>query len=197
MWNVYCFKLVSGYLLFFYCVWGMRTEPLFCVGCSVHYWVSCAINKGGFLRLHFRRRHTFASLWGACLRFALLWRTNSKWWFVCPQAFSEVFYFAFVKRSSFKSLLNLRKAYIFQEFSEGLLSICVRWIFRNVHLSNVSAAVVPQSKSTELCSSAAVLLQSKSVKMWSSAVPSHHDLGYFRHRTKEHFRSMLFIRKKL
>ena len=144
-----------------------------------------------------RCRHTFASLWGACLRFALLWRTNSKWWFVCPQAFSEVFYFAFVKRSSFKSLLNLRKAYIFQEFSEGLLSICVRWIFRNVHLSNVSAAVVPQSKSTELCSSAAVVLQSKSVKMWSSAVPSHHDLGYFRHRTKEHFRSMLFIRKKL
>ena len=30
----------------------------------------------------------------------------------------------FVKRLSFKSLLNLRKAYIFQEFAEGLLSIC-------------------------------------------------------------------------
>ena len=24
------------------------TQPLICVGCSVHYWVSCAINKGGF-----------------------------------------------------------------------------------------------------------------------------------------------------
>ena len=40
------------------------------------------------------------------------------------QAFAEVFYSVFVKRSSFKSLLNLRKAYTFQEFAEGLLSIC-------------------------------------------------------------------------
>ena len=61
------------------CVRGTRTQPLICVGCSVHYWVSCAINKGGFLRLHFRRRrHTFASLWGACLCFASLWRANSR-----------------------------------------------------------------------------------------------------------------------
>ena len=66
----------------------------------------------------------------------------------------------FVKSLSFKSLLNLRKAYIFQEFAEGLLSICVCWIFQNVHLSNVSAAVVPKSESTE---------------MWSSATPFHHD----------------------
>ena len=44
---------------------------------------------------------------------------------MCPQAFAEVFYSVFVKGSSFKSLLNLRKAYIFQEFAEGLLSICV------------------------------------------------------------------------
>ena len=41
------------------------------------------------------------------------------------QAFAEVFYSVFVKRLSFKSLLNLRKAYTFQEFAEGLLSICV------------------------------------------------------------------------
>ena len=41
------------------------------------------------------------------------------------QTFAEVCYSVFVKRSSFKSLLNLRKAYIFQEFAEGLLSICV------------------------------------------------------------------------
>ena len=118
-----------------------------------------------------------------------------------PRAFAEVFSSVFVKRSSFKSLLNLRKAYIFQEFAEGLLSICVCWIFQNVHLSKVSAAVVPQSKSTELCSSAAVVPQSKSTElcisaavvpqsksteMWSSAAPFHHDLWYFRHRTKEH-----------
>ena len=96
-----------------------------------------------------------------------------------PQAFAEVSYSVFVKRSSFKSLLNLCKVYIFQEFAEGLLSIS---IFQNVHLSKVSAAVVPLSKSTE---------------MWSSAVPFHHDLWYFRHRTNEHFSSMLFIRKNV
>jgi len=31
-----------------YCVRDTKTQPLICVGCSVHYWVSCAINKGGF-----------------------------------------------------------------------------------------------------------------------------------------------------
>ena len=41
------------------------------------------------------------------------------------QTFAEVCYSVFVKRSSFKSLLNLRKAYIFRELPEGLLSICV------------------------------------------------------------------------
>ena len=35
--------------------------------------------KGRFFRdcIRRRRRHTFASLWGACLRFASLWRANS------------------------------------------------------------------------------------------------------------------------
>ena len=55
-------KLLALELSTFSCVRGTRTQPLICVGCSVHYWVSCAINKGGFLRLHFGRRHTFASL---------------------------------------------------------------------------------------------------------------------------------------
>ena len=31
-----------------------RTQPLNSGGCSVHYWVLCAINKRGFLRLHLR-----------------------------------------------------------------------------------------------------------------------------------------------
>ena len=30
-----------------------RTQPLICVRCSVHYWVSCAINKGGFFEIAF------------------------------------------------------------------------------------------------------------------------------------------------
>ena len=42
------------------------------IGCPVQ------LIREVFLRLHFRgRRHTFASLWGACLRFASFWRPNS------------------------------------------------------------------------------------------------------------------------
>ena len=35
------------------CVRGTRTQPLICVGCFVHYWVTCAINKGGFFEIAF------------------------------------------------------------------------------------------------------------------------------------------------
>ena len=61
-------------------------------------WVSCAFNGQDFLRLHLCR-HTFASLWGASMRCASLWRSNSRghsWWFV-P---------VFVKRSSSFSWLS-------------------------------------------------------------------------------------------
>ena len=34
-----------------YCVRGTRKQPLMC--CSLHYWVSCAINKGGFFEIAF------------------------------------------------------------------------------------------------------------------------------------------------
>ena len=42
-------------------------------------WVFCTLLDVlcNYLRLHFRRRHTFASLWGPCLRFASLWSANS------------------------------------------------------------------------------------------------------------------------
>ena len=45
-----------------------------CVGCPVQ------LIREVFSRLHLRRRrrrHTFASLWGACSRFASLWRANT------------------------------------------------------------------------------------------------------------------------
>ena len=35
------------------CVRDTRTQLLMCVGCSVHYWVFCAINNGGFLDIAF------------------------------------------------------------------------------------------------------------------------------------------------
>ena len=107
---------------------------------------------------------------------------------------------------------ELSKAFIFQKFavkfyfglslhifqhgsSLSLENVCDSWCMHQTGFS--SAAVVPQSKFTELCSSAAVVPQSKSTEMWSSAAPFHHDLWYFRHRTNEHFRSMLFVRKSL
>ena len=36
-----------------YCVRGTKTQPLICVGCYVHYWVPCAINKRGFFEIAF------------------------------------------------------------------------------------------------------------------------------------------------
>ena len=35
------------------CVQGTRTQPLICVGRSVHYWVPCTINKEGFCEIAF------------------------------------------------------------------------------------------------------------------------------------------------
>ena len=201
--------------MYYHRVRGTRTQPLVCVGYSVQ------IIREAFSRLHLCR-HTFASLWGGCSRFASFWRANS-----CGDScvlgvhLSNVCWgllFVFVKRTYFNSLLKVYyrsvfvesfkafntlskilpwikparsyfyhvsslKAYIFQEFAEGLLSMRVCWIFQNVqhpactllvHASMEpglfsSAAVVPQSKSTELCSSAAVVPQSKSTELCSSA----------------------------
>ena len=119
-------------LVWINCVRGTRTQPLISVGYSVHYWVSCVINKGGFLRLHLCR-HTFASLWGACLRFGSLWRANSRGdSCVLGVHLSNVCWgllFCLRKAYIFKSLLKVyyrsvfnesAKALIFQKFAESL-----------------------------------------------------------------------------
>ena len=49
-------------LHYFYCVRGTRTQPLICVGCSVHYWVSSAINKGDFFEIAFVSTHICLTL---------------------------------------------------------------------------------------------------------------------------------------
>ena len=114
------------------------------------------------------------------------------------QTFAEVCYSVFVRRSSFKSLLNLQKAYTLhcllnlpKRSSFKSLPLILLWIKPSTHifqhgsslfLENVcdsccmhqtglsgSAAFVPQSKFTELCSSAFVVLQSKSTELRSSA----------------------------
>ena len=115
-----------------HCVLVPRTQPLICVGCAVHYWVSCVINKGGFLRLHFRRRHTFASLWGACLRFALLWRANS-----CGDSCVLGVH---LSKVCWGLIFCLRKAFIFLKVCWIFVkrtSIGVCWIVQSVHLSEV------------------------------------------------------------
>ena len=73
----------------------------------MYYWVSCTTNKRGFLGLHLPRFEAFAYV---LLHFDALThmviRVSSAFIF---QTFAEVCYSVFVNRSSFKSVLNLRK----------------------------------------------------------------------------------------
>ena len=86
----------------------------------MHYWVSCAINKGGFFEIAFvvvvdTHLPRFEALAYVLPHFDALThvviRVSSAFIF---QTFAEVCYSVFVNRSSFKSVLNLRKAYIFK-----------------------------------------------------------------------------------
>ena len=119
--------------VFNHCVRGSRTQPLIFVGCSVHYWVSCAINKGGFFEIafvvvvvvdtHLPRFEALAHIlphFDALTHFVT--RVSSAFRF---QTFAEVCYSVFVNRSSFKSVLNFRKAYIFK----SLLKVYYRSVF--------------------------------------------------------------------
>ena len=102
-------------------VQGTRTQPLIFVRFCVHYWVSCAINKGGFFEIafvvvvfdtHLPRFEALAYVWHHFNALThLVIRVSSAFIF---QTFAEVWYSVFVNRSSFKSLLNFRKAYIFK-----------------------------------------------------------------------------------
>ena len=88
-----------------------------------------------------RRRHTFASLWGACLRFAFasLWPTNSRGDSCVLERLSFILFsqsvhlwrvcWIFVKRTYFKSLLKVYyrsvfaesfKTFMFQKFQRPL-----------------------------------------------------------------------------
>ena len=113
------------------CVRSTRTQPLICIGCSLHYWVSCAINKGGFFEIAFvvvvdTHLPRFEALSYVLPHFDALThvviRVSSAFIF---QTFAEVCYSVFVNRSSFKSVLNLRKAYIFK----SLLKVYYRSVF--------------------------------------------------------------------
>ena len=104
-------------------------QPLICVGCFVHFGVSCAINKGGFFDIafvvdtHLPRFEVLAYVlphFDASTHLVI--RVSSAFIF---QMFAEVCYSVFVNRSSFKGVLNLRKAYIFK----SLLKVYYRSFF--------------------------------------------------------------------
>ena len=83
----------------------------------MRYWVSCAINKGGFFEIafvvvdtHLPRFETLAYVlphFDALTHVVI--RVSSAFIF---QRFAEVRYSVFVNRSSLKSVLHLRKAYL-------------------------------------------------------------------------------------
>ena len=111
---------------------GTTTQPIICVGCSVHYWGSCAFNKGGFFEIAFvvvvvdTHLPRFEALAYVLPHFDalthLVIRVSSAFIF---QTLAEVCYSVFVNRSSFKSVLNFRKAYI----CKSLLKVCYRSVF--------------------------------------------------------------------
>ena len=83
----------------------------------MHYWVSCAINKRGFFEIAFvvdTHLPRFEALAYVLPHFDalthLVIRVSSAFIF---QTFAEVCYSVFVNRSSYKRVLNFRKAYIF------------------------------------------------------------------------------------
>ena len=102
------------------CVWGRRTQPLICVGFSVHYWVPCATNNGGFFEIAFvvvldTHLPRFEALAYVLPHFDELTH-------VVIRASSSVCWgllFCLRKAFIFKHLLNLCKAYIFQGFAES------------------------------------------------------------------------------
>ena len=95
------------------------------LGALCIYLVSCAINKGGFFEITFvvvvdTHLPRFEALAFVLPHFDELThvviRASSAF---IIQAFAEVFYSVFVKRSSFKCLLNLCKTYILEEFAHS------------------------------------------------------------------------------
>ena len=94
--------------------------------------MSCAFNKGGFFEIafvvavvdtHLPRFEALAYVLAHIDALThLMIRVSSAFIF---QTVAEVGYSVFVNRSSFKSVLNFRKAYIFK----SLLKVCYRSVF--------------------------------------------------------------------
>ena len=119
-----------------YCVWGTRTQPLIFVR------LLCIVGRPVQLISEVFSvcmcRHTFASLWGACLCFASLWRTNSHgdscvlsvhlsnvcWGLLfCLRQSVHLLKvcWIYVKRTYFKSLLKVYYRSVFAESSKTFI----------------------------------------------------------------------------
>ena len=109
------------YFNIFHCKHFVRSRYENATPCSVHYWVFCAINKGGFFEIAFVVVvDTLLLHFDALMDVVIL--VSSTFIF---QTFAEVCYSVFVNPSSFKSVLNLRKAHIFK----SLLKVYYRSVF--------------------------------------------------------------------
>ena len=125
------------------CVRGTRTQPLICVRCFVHHWVSCAINKGGFFEIafvlvvvdtHLPRLEALAYVlphFDALAHWVI--RVPSAFIF---QTFAEVCYSVFVNRSPLKVCLIFVKPTDLRVCWRPTIYLC-EWIFQNVHFSKV------------------------------------------------------------
>ena len=165
------------------------------IGCPVQL-IREVFSEIAFVSTHIclalRRWNTFASLWRANLR------GDSS---VLGVHFSNVFWgllIVFVTRTHLNSFLKVYYRCVFIESSKVVFWKCVLLL---VHASMKPGCLArrPLCYKVNLPSWVArrPLCNSKSTAIWSSVAPLYHDLWYFRHRTNEHFSSMLFIRKKL
>ena len=130
-----------------YCVRGTRMQPLTSVGCSVQ-WKSEVFSDCICVDIDLPRFEALAYVLPhfdmlthvvICVSSAFIFKTCllrsvilSSWSSHLSKLAEVASLSLCIKPSSFKILLNFRKACIFQEFAEDLLSLCVCWIFESV-----------------------------------------------------------------
>ena len=131
------------------CVRRTRTQPLICVGCSVHHWVPCSIYKGGFFEISFvvdTHLPCFEAIAYVLPHFDALTHVVVR--------VSLAFIFAICIREAYLSKLLLWiNLHIFSMVRRCLWKMCatpVACINETAGLFS-SAAVVPQSKYIPTC----------------------------------------------
>ena len=132
------------------CVRRTRTQPLICVGCSVHHWVPCSIYKGGFFEISFvvdTHLPCFEAIAYVLPHFDALTHVVVR--------VSLAFIFAICIREAYlsKLLLWIKPSYFQHGSSLFLENVCDSCCMHqwNCRVVSSSAAVVPQSKYIPTC----------------------------------------------